>query len=129
MELIPPYGGRLVDLTLPPEERDHLLAKAKELPTIHLSERSLCDLKLLATGAFSPLDRFMGADDYHRVVAEMRMQNGRLFPIPITLPVADDATVKLDRVVSLVDSRNEIVATMTIDQIYEWELNEAAQRV
>src|SRR6185369_7558818 len=102
---------------------------AKDLPSIKLSERSLCDLELLATGAFSPLQRFMGADDYQRVVAEMRLADGSLFPIPITLPVDNEARLKLDSEVALLDSRNEIVATMTIEEIYRWDLEEAVQNV
>jgi sulfate adenylyltransferase len=127
--LIPPYGGTLVDLTVSQEERESLFAKAKELPSIQLTDRSLCDLELLATGAFSPLDQFMGADDYRRVIAEMRLQNGALFPIPITLSVANNPAVKLDKNVALVDSRNEIVAMMTVEQVYEWDLNATAQNV
>ncbi|HKR15579.1 MAG TPA: bifunctional sulfate adenylyltransferase/adenylylsulfate kinase [Pyrinomonadaceae bacterium] len=105
------------------------LARAKELPTIKLSERAICDLELLATGAFSPLDRFMGAKDYARVVAEMRLDGGQLFPIPITLPVANDESVALDRDVALVDTRNEILAVMTIEEIYEWDLGETSREV
>jgi len=129
VNLIPPFGGTLVDLTVPHEERDSLFAKAKELPTIQLTDRSLCDVELLATGAFSPLDAFMGPDDYSRVIGEMRLRNNALFPIPITLPVTKETAIKLDQTVALVDSRNEIVATMIIEQIYEWELNTTAQNV
>jgi len=129
VNLIPPCGGTLVDLTVPQEERDSLFAKAKELPTIQLTDRSLCDVELLATGAFSPLDQFMGPDDYSRVIGEMRLRNDALFPIPITLPVTKEPAIKLDQTVALVDSRNEIVATMIIEQIYEWELNTTAQNV
>src|SRR5262247_1185183 len=86
------------------------LARAKELPTIRLSERAICDLELLATGAFHPLDRFMGAADHARVVAEMRLASGALFPIPVTLPIASDESVAFDREVALLDSRNEILA-------------------
>src|SRR6185369_4615536 len=105
------------------------LAKAKELRSIQLSERSLCDLELMATGAFSPIDRFMGREDYRRVVAEMRLSSGQLFPIPITLPIRDDIQVQLDSEVALLDARNEIVAVMYVDEIYEWDLEEAAQEV
>jgi sulfate adenylyltransferase len=127
--LIPPCSGTLVDLTVSQDERESLFAQAKELPSIQLTDRSLCDVELLATGAFSPLDQFMGADDYRRVIAEMRLQNGALFPIPITLSVANETAVKLDKNVALVDSRNEIVATMTVEQVYEWDLNATAQNV
>ena len=57
--LISPYGDRLLDLMAPPEALDDLKACANRLPSLQLSERSVCDLELLATGAFSPLDRFM----------------------------------------------------------------------
>lgn len=105
------------------------LARAKELPTIKLSERAICDLELLATGAFHPLDRFMGAADYARVLEEMRLASGHLFPIPVTLPVANDESVTLDREVTLLDSRNEILATMAIEEIYEWDLPLACRQV
>jgi len=129
VNLIPPCGDTLVDLTVPQEECDSLFARAKELPTIQLTDRSLCDVELLATGAFSPLDQFMGPDDYSRVIGEMRLRNNALFPIPITLPVTKETAIKLDQTVALVDSRNEIVATMMVEQIYEWDLNATAENV
>ncbi|HEX6046307.1 MAG TPA: bifunctional sulfate adenylyltransferase/adenylylsulfate kinase [Pyrinomonadaceae bacterium] len=108
---------------------DEALARAKELPTLRLSDRAICDLELLATGAFSPLDRFMGAKDYARVIDEMRLAGGALFPIPVTLPVNDDEQIALDREVALLDSRNEILAVMTIEEIYEWDLAEVSRKV
>ena len=80
----------LVDLIVPETTAAEELAYAKTLPTLQLSERAICDLELLAVGAFSPLDRFMGKQDYDRVVADMRLNDGHLFPIPITLPVGKD---------------------------------------
>ena len=58
--LMPPYGGQLVNLIVDDEARAELTELATRLPSIQLSPRALCDLELLATGAFSPLDRFMG---------------------------------------------------------------------
>src|SRR4051794_1840189 len=88
--LISPYGGILTNLISSDEERAELLARAKELPFIQISGRSLCELELLATGAFSPLSRFMDRRDYNRVLNEMRLANGMLFPVPVTLPVAEN---------------------------------------
>ena len=85
--LIPPYGGELVDLVIPHERLDDLKAYAGRLPSLQLSERSVCDLELLATGAFSPLDRFMGQATYQRVLDEMRLASSHIFPIPVTLPI------------------------------------------
>lgn len=78
--LITPYGGTLVDLVIPSEEREHLAKYAGGLPSIQLTERQLCDLELLATGAFSPLDRFMGAEDHARVLDEMRLSSDTCSP-------------------------------------------------
>src|SRR5262245_17369034 len=128
-KMILPCGGRLVDLVVPLELRSSLFAIAKELPSIQLSERSLCDLELLATGAFSPLDRFMSSADYARVLDEMRLSNGHLFPISVTLPVGANDGVQVDSTIALRNSRNEIVATMVIEEIYEWDLDEAASAV
>jgi sulfate adenylyltransferase len=71
----------------------------------------------------------MGKPDYERVVAEMRLHDGHLFPIPITLPVSNDGPLKLDREVALDDSRNEILAVMTIEEIYNWDLTNTAHEV
>lgn len=127
--MIPPCGGRLIDLAAPADLHGSLLAIAKELPSIQLSERSLCDLELLATGAFSPLDRFMTSADYARVLSEMRLAGGHLFPVPITLPVSNAADLKVGSHVSLRDSRNEILATMLVEEIYEWDARDAAEQV
>ena len=59
--LNPPYGGRLVDLLAAPAERRELAARANALPSWQLGMRALCDLELLACGAFSPLSGFMAA--------------------------------------------------------------------
>src|SRR5437763_13702159 len=111
--LIQPLGSRLIDLRAGQEEIPHLRDYATRLQSIRLSRRSVCDLELLATGAFSPLDRFMGREDYRRVLEEMRLANGTIFPIPVTLPV-HEAPVRLDQDVALRDERNELLAIMTV---------------
>ncbi len=127
--LISPYGGELVDLLVSQEEAVELKARAGELPSIQLSDRAACDLELLATGAFSPLDRFMGEGDYRAAVGEMRLGDGTLFPIPVTLPVDDPSPIVLDGDVALRDSRNELLAVMGVQEAYEWDLAEAATQV
>ncbi len=126
--MISPYGGRLVDLTVPAAEIDDLKARASYLPSIQLSERSVCDLELLATGAFSPLDRFMGREDYQRVLDDMRLAGGHIFPIPVTLPVEPSPAIHLDGEIALRNSKNELLAVMTIEEIYTWDRTEAAQK-
>jgi len=82
-KLISPYGGnKLVNLVVTGQECEEWPARAAKLPSIKISMRNLCDLELLATGGFSPLDRFMGKADYERVLHEMRLSDGTLFPLP-----------------------------------------------
>jgi sulfate adenylyltransferase len=128
-KLIAPYGGELIDLHVKKEMLDEVKSKADKLPSIRLSPRSTCDLELLAIGAFSPLDRFMGKEDYQRVLDEMRLVDDHLFPIPITLPVDPADAIKLDQDIALRDSNNNILAIMTIEEINEWDVDEVAQKV
>jgi len=119
--LISPYAGELIDLMVSEEERQELLERSSRLPSVRISPRSLCDLELLATGAFSPLDRFMGKADYERVLTEMRLENGVLFPIPITLPVDEDALPSWGEQITLSDARNNTLAVMQIEEVYPWD--------
>jgi sulfate adenylyltransferase len=129
MGLIEPHGGRLIDLIAEPEEIEELIAIAGALPAIRISDRAVCDLELLATGAFSPLDRFMGKEDYQRVIDEMRLGSGQVFPIPITLPVQPNDMIQLDRQIALRNSKNELLALLTVEEAYEWNLEEIADQV
>ena len=129
MNLISPYGGKLVDLMVPSSDVEELKKYANKLPTLQLSERAICDLELLALGAFSPLDRFIGKKDYQRVLDEMLLDNGYVFPIPITLPVEAGEAIALDRDIALRDAKNDLLAVMTIEEIYPWDSDEAAQKV
>ena len=93
-KLISPYGGELGNLIAPAGELAELTKYAGRLPSVQLTERAVCDLELLATGAFSPLSRFMGQDDYRRVLDELRLVDGHVFPIPISLAVTPGAGIR-----------------------------------
>ena len=127
--LNPPYGENLVNLLLTGDERDSIIREASNLPSIQLSLRSTCDFELLATGAFSPLDRFMGEGDHQRVVHEMRLQNGTLYPIPITLPVGDEWLDQIGEKVALRDAENNLLAVMKIEEAYRWDPIEESSQV
>ncbi|MBV9598342.1 MAG: bifunctional sulfate adenylyltransferase/adenylylsulfate kinase [Chloroflexi bacterium] len=120
----------LVDLLASEEALDELKDRASRLPSIQLSERAVCDLELLAVGGFSPLDRFMSRGDHQRVVHEMRLADGALFPIPISLPIdPTTSAVHLDRDVALRNARNDLLAILTVEEIYEWDREEVATEV
>lgn len=127
--LIEPYGGKLIDIVVGEEEKAELVSQANTLPSVQLSSRSLCDLELLAIGGFSPLDRFMGKADYDRVVEEMRLTNGMLFPMPITLPIDEDTPLRLGKEVALRDSRNNLIALMMVEEAFAWDPQREAHYV
>lgn len=128
-KLISPYGGGLVNLLVPPDAAGELKAHANRLASVQLSERSVCDLELLAVGGFSPLDYFMGRSDHERVVGEMRLSSGALFPIPVMLPVEPGPAIRLGQDIALRDATNELLAVTTIQEIYEWDRVEVAEKV
>lgn len=127
--LISPYGGTLIDLLVTDEERDELHARAADLPRLQLTARNVCDLELLSIGGFSPLNRFMSRADYDRVLAESRLADGTLFPIPITLTVNKDCGLKCGGEIALADSYNNLLAVMTVEEIYEWDRGHEARSV
>ena len=127
--LISPCGGRLVDLLAPAEAAADLRAYAARLPSVRLSERAACDLELLATGAFSPLDRFMGREDLNRVLEEMRLANGHVFPVAVTLPVEPGPAIHLDHDIALRSAQNDILAVMTVTEVWEWDKDEVAEKI
>jgi sulfate adenylyltransferase len=127
--LIPPYKGRLVNLLVSGDLRQELIEQASHLPSIQISSRALNDLELLTTGAFSPLDRFMGQADYERVLAEMRLADDTLFPIPVTLTVDADSLPSGASRIALRDSRNYLIAVMDVEEVYRWDPKIEAQMV
>jgi sulfate adenylyltransferase len=118
--LISPYGGKLVNMVATGAEREALLARAPKLPSIKITMRNMCDLELLATGGFSPLTTFMGKADYERVLHEMRLADGTLWPLPITLTADPAELPTVGEDVVLRNANNDTIAIMTLDEVYHW---------
>ncbi len=129
IRLISVYGEKLVDLRVQGVIRSELISYANTLPSVQLSSRSLCDLELLAIGAFSPVDRFMGKADYNRVLEEMRLSGGTLFPIPITLPITVADGVREGKDIALRSLKNELLAVLTIEEIFNRDARREAETV
>ncbi len=126
--LVAPYGGALVHLLASDQERAELRGTAVSSPSVTLTPRALCDLELLATGAFSPVDRFMGQADYASILDTMRLSDGTLFPMPITLSVADPSDLRIGMWVPLRSPKAELVAVMQVQEVYERDpVREAVQ--
>ncbi len=126
-KLIAPYGGELVNLITSGEEREQLLDLAATLPSIKINQRALHDLEMIATGAFSPLDRFMGKADYERVLHEMRLADGTLFPLPITLTANPTELPSVGSQLVLRNALNDVIAIMTLEEIYSWSQEKEAR--
>jgi sulfate adenylyltransferase len=114
---------------VPHEDLADARAYASTLPSLQISPRAVCDLEMLATGAFSPVKQFMGEADFRGVVSEMRLADGTLFPMPITLPVPADAGLAVGTDIALRDSMNDLLAIMTIEELYPWDPAIFAQHV
>ena len=88
--LVPPHGGQLINLLATQERTFELQAESRGWPSWDLSARQLCDLELLLTGGFSPLRGFMSRADYEGVCCKMRLADGTMWPIPITLDASEE---------------------------------------
>jgi len=111
------HGGALKNLYLDEAAAAGRRAEARGLKSWDLTERQLCDLELLLNGAFSPLEGFLNRNDFERVLTEMRLHDGTLWPIPVTLDVdsgfAD--SVELGETIALRDREGVLIATMTVE--------------
>src|SRR5713101_919397 len=89
--IVAPHGGRLVDRILRGGALEEASRRASSLKRIALNARTMSDLELLAGGAYSPLEGFMGKADYRSVLDDMRLANGLPWTLPITLAVRRSA--------------------------------------
>ena len=128
---IAPHGGNLVDRRAPEDDREELAREALGLPRVALDARTLSDLQMIASGAFSPLEGFMLRQDYESVVEDMRLANGLAWSMPITLSVGVEVARSLreDSLVALVDGSGEPVATMLFEDRYSYEKERKALEV
>ncbi|MBN1221811.1 MAG: sulfate adenylyltransferase [Candidatus Aminicenantes bacterium] len=131
-KLTPPHGGKLNPLLLESEELAATLKRAQSLPQVRLSSRETSDLIMMAIGAFSPIEGFMGKEDYSRVVHEMRLADGTLWPIPITLSVSETESENLPigSDIALVSAEdNMVMGTMTVKQKFRYDKKLEAEHV
>ncbi|MBV8237064.1 MAG: bifunctional sulfate adenylyltransferase/adenylylsulfate kinase, partial [Acidimicrobiia bacterium] len=84
-------------------------------------------LELLAVGGFSPLTGFLGREDYERVVAEMRLADGTLWPLPITLPVTPGDGVAEGKPLALRDVYGNLLAFLHVEEIYAYDKDAEAR--
>jgi len=129
--LLPPYGGVLVDVVVDDERASELRKASTYWPSWDLTPRHLCDLELLLSGAFSPSRGFLGSADVASVCADMRLSDGTLWPIPVTLDVTDElaAQVGPGASVALRDPEGVMLAALHVEEVYRPDRRAEAQGV
>jgi sulfate adenylyltransferase len=127
-DLIPPHGGLTepVDLTVPENERSEFLSQAASLSKVPVKDADLSTVYRFADGALSPLEGPMDSATFNRVLDESVIDHGgKLYAwtIPLALPVTSEiaAGLKAGTKVALVNSSNDIVATLDVSDVYEWD--------
>ena len=108
-----PHGGKLINRMKLYSSIDY------SLDYIELDQMALSDLELIANGAYSPLEGYMGKEDYDSVVKQMRLADGTPWSLPITLPVTEKAAADLNtgRLVNLVHE-GAVYGVMEVRELY-----------
>jgi sulfate adenylyltransferase len=126
-----PHGGVLINRMVPAEQRADQEARAAKLPKIALNARERSDLDLIATGAYSPIEGFMGRKDYESVRDAMHLANGMPWSLPIILAVGQDqaASLRDGHDVALTDEAGVIVAILHLEERYQRDKAQAARSI
>ncbi len=116
--VVPPHGGALVDRFA--ADPDALRAEAESLPSLRLDARELADLELIATGAASPLTGFLTCADYDSVVERLRLADGTVWPLPLTLAVPEDAVARVaaGRPLALRDGEGRVWGVLDVEEVF-----------
>ena len=120
-KLVLPHGGKLISRLLRGEELAEARKRARDLPNVQMTSRETSDLIMIGIGAFSPVDGFMGSEDWKGICKEFKMANGIFWPIPITLSVSKDQAsgIKEGGEVALIDEESDkLIGSMRIDEKY-----------
>ena len=117
--LVKPHGGALVD------RRGERPDGADSLERVTLTSREVSDLDMIASGALSPLEGFMGRDDYERVVEEMRLASGLVWALPVCLAVP--AAPQGERV-ALADEAGTLLGVLEVEEVYVYDKEREAER-
>ncbi len=126
-----PHGGVLKELFLSERKADAEKIAAMNYAAWDLTQRQVCDLDLLMNGAFSPLEGFLGKDDYESVCETMRLTSGVLWPLPITLDVSEAfaGEITVGETIALRDPESVLIATLEVTDIWTPDLASEAERV
>jgi len=124
--MIKPHGGVLINRILSNEdEKKEILEQERYLPKLFLNEYQFSDLEMIATGAFSPLEGFMNKSDYENVLENMRLKNGVIWSMPVTLDIKKDENIKETDKVALYYN-NKFLGIINVEEKYEYNKRKEA---
>lgn len=132
MTAVLPHGGTLINRVVEGQEREALLAEAEKLVSIPVSAWTISDLDLIGVGAYSPLTGFMREEDYRSVVNSMRLANGTVWSIPITLAITSGLAARLslgERAALIGESDGLIYGIIDVESIYKVDKKHEALQV
>ena len=131
MSLVKPHGGKLRNLVLDADASAALKNEAKSLPSWTLNDRQICDLEMILNGGFSPLTGFLNESDYNSVLENMRLQDGTIWPIPITLDVTEEFAEAINKSdeIALKDKEGFTIAVMSAESIWTPDKKAEAEKV
>lgn len=131
LDAIAAHGGKLVDRIASPEQKQEWIAKADTLPRVELDQRAVSDLEMIAIGGFSPLTGFMNQSDYKSVVSQMRLGNGIVWSIPITLSVTEEIanSLKVGDLIRLDNPNGEFIGVLELAEKYHYDKQQEAINV
>ncbi|MEM8572981.1 MAG: adenylyltransferase, partial [Pseudomonadota bacterium] len=115
-----PILAPIAELYVSYDSAQKLKLEAAELPSWDLTPRQVCDLELLMNGGFAPLKGFLDEEDYTSVVETMRLKDGTLWPMPITLDVSQAFadSVEPGQDIALRDAEGVILAILSVSDKY-----------
>lgn len=128
---IEPHGNKLVNRVAQEKEKPELIRKATFLKKMVLNDREISDLEMISTGVFSPLEGFFVEEDYTSVVERMRLKNGLVWSIPITLSIGQNKAreIREGQEIALYDKGNNPLALLELEQIYSYDKKKEASLV
>ena len=126
--MIIPHGGKLIDRVLKGEERQRALERARSLPKIDLDRELAFEVENIATGVFSPLEGFLGKEDFESVLTRGRLANDLPWAIPIVLDISKDMACSIKDEIALYYN-GEPIALLQVREIYTYDKERMAQQV
>lgn len=132
MTTIKPHGGELINRLVPAEQREELLKRAALLKQVRVNSWTISDLDLIGVGAFSPLVGFLDDKDYTSVVETMRLSDGTVWSIPITLSIDPTVagSISIGEQVALIGEEDDVIyAILDATSIYKVDQQNEAIKV